>query len=140
MTRLLLALTLLAVSSGLLAGTAPRAHADHDPAADAGVALHWHDPTTLVVAAAGFAPDEPLLLEVRLTQAVLQQTLQVSGLGQLLQLAAGQLQLTLSILADPAGAVAHHLTLSAPADTPVEVTLTDQVGHTRTATTTVPVP
>ena len=140
MTRLLLALTLLAISGGLLAIGAPRAHADHDPAAEAGIVLYWPDPTTLVVEADGFRPDEAVQLDVLLTHAALHHTLQASSLGQLLQLAHGQLQLTTRVLADAAGVVVHHLTLSAPVDTPIQVTLTDQAGHSRTATTAVPAP
>jgi hypothetical protein len=140
MTRLLLALALLALGGGLLAGTAPRVHADHEPAAEAGITLHWPAPTTLVIEAGGFRPDEPVLLDVLVTHDALQHTLQARGLGQLLQLEAGRLQLTTSVAADAAGMVQHRLALSVPADTPVQVTLTDQAGHPRTATTAVPAP
>jgi hypothetical protein len=138
MTRILLTVGLLILSMLLLAGCAGSARADHDPGTAASVALHWQDPTTLVVAADGFASDEVVLLDVLITHDAVHREEHAGSLRQLTQ--QSRQQLTTTVAADAAGVVAHTLTLVAPVDTPVHVTLTDQAGHSRTATTALPVP
>jgi hypothetical protein len=138
MTRILLTLAVLIPSTVLLAGCAGSARADHDPEAAVGVALRWQDTATLVVEADGFAPDETVLVGVEVTHEQASREDHGGGIRQLSQ--RSRQQLTATVTADAAGVVVHTLTLVAPADTPIEVTLTDQAGHTRAATTAVPWP
>jgi hypothetical protein len=138
MTRILLTLALLILSLLLLAGCAESIRADHDPEAAVGVALRWQDTATLVVETDGFAPDETVLVGVEVTHDQARREDHGGSIRQLTQQSRQQLMTT--VTADAEGIVVHTLTLVAPADTPVSVTLTDQAGHTRTATTAVPAP